>query len=52
MIHFVRTFLIMRAYGARIIPIEEARNYERFIYIKNIFQNGWWDEALPFILPL
>ena len=45
MMHFVRTFSIMRAYGVRLIAVEEARNYGKIVYIKNIFQNGWWEEA-------
>ena len=44
MMHFVRTFSIMRAYGKRLITIEEARNYGKIAYIKNIFQNGWWED--------
>ena len=34
----------MRAYGVRLIAIEEARNYGKIVYIKNIFRNGWWDD--------
>ena len=45
MMHFVRTFSIMRAYGVRLIAIEEARNYEKIVYIKNMFENGWWKDA-------
>ena len=47
MMHFVRTFLIMRAYGVRLIVIEEARNYEIILCIKSIFENGWWGDAYP-----
>ena len=49
MMHFVRTFSIMLAYGIRFIAIEEARSYEKIVqaYIKNIFENGWWEEAYP-----
>ena len=25
----------------RLIAIEEVRNYGKFVYIKNIFENGW-----------
>ena len=45
--HFVQTFSIMRAYGVRLIAIEEARNYEKILCIKNIFENSWWEEAYP-----
>ena len=52
--HFVRTFSIMRAYGVRLSAIEEARNYGKVVFIKNIFQNGWWEDmqlCIPLILP-
>ena len=39
--HFVRTFSIIRAYGVRVIAIEEVRYYGKIVYIKNIFENGW-----------
>ena len=45
MMHFVRTCSIMLVYSVRLIAIEEARNYGKIVYIKNIFQNGWWEEA-------
>ena len=45
MMHFVRTFSIMRTYGVRLIAIEEARNYRKIVYIKNIVENGWWEDA-------
>ena len=35
MVHFVRTFSIMRA---TIIVIEEVRNHEKFVFIKNIVE--------------
>ena len=43
--HFVHTFSIVRAYGVRLIVIEEARNYGKIVFIKSIFQNGWWEDA-------
>ena len=52
MMHFVRIFSIMLAYGVRFIATEEARNYGKIIYIKNIFKNGWWEEAYPSSYPL
>ena len=45
--HFVRTFWIMRALGVRYIVIEKVRNYEEIVFIKNMFQNGWWGDASP-----
>ena len=41
MMHFVRTFLIMRAEGVRFIVIEEVRNYGKIVFIKNIVEKGW-----------
>ena len=52
MMHFVRTFSIMRAYGVKLIAIKEARNYGKIVYIKNIFQNSWWEDAYPSSYPL
>ena len=51
MMHFVRvrTFLIMRAQGVRLIAIEEVRNYGKIVYIKNIVENG--GGCVPLILP-
>ena len=34
MMHFVRTFSIMRAEGVRLIAIEKVRNYEKVIFTK------------------
>ena len=47
MMHFVRTFSIMRAQGARLIAIEEVRTYRKIAYIKDIFENGWWRMHIP-----
>ena len=47
MMHFVRTFSIMRAYGVRLIAIQEVRNDGKIVYIKNISQNGWLEDAYP-----
>ena len=41
----------MRAQGVRLFAIEEARNYEKIVYIKNIFQYDWWEEAYPSSYP-
>ena len=43
--HFVGTFSIMRALGVRLIVIEKVRNCS--LFIKNMFQNGWWGNAFP-----
>ena len=51
MMHFVRTFSIMRAYDVRLIAIEEVRNYGKIVPIKNIFENGWWKNAYPSSYP-
>ena len=45
MMHFVRTFSIMRAQGVRLIAIEEVRNYRKIACIENILKNGWWEDA-------
>ena len=47
MMHFVRTVSSMRAYGVRLIAIEEVGNYGKIVYIKNMFRNGWWEDAYP-----
>ena len=51
MIHFVRIFLVMRAQDVKLIAIEEVRNYRRIVCIKNIFENGWWEDAYPSFFP-
>ena len=51
MMHFVRTCLIMGALGVRLIAIEEVRNYRKFVYMKNIFENDWWEDAYPSSYP-
>ena len=38
MMHFVRTFSIMRAYSVKFIAIEKIRNYRKIVYIENIFK--------------
>ena len=38
---------MLRALGVRLIAIEEVRNHERIVYIKNIFENGWWEDTYP-----
>ena len=52
MMHFVRTFSIMHAQGVRLIAIEEVRNYGKSVYIKKIFENGWWRMHTPHSTPL
>ena len=51
MMHFFRTFSVMRAQGVRVIAIEKVRNYEKIVYIK-IFENGWKEDAYPLSYPL
>ena len=45
MMHFLRTFSNMRAYDVKFIAIIEVRNYGKIAYIKNIFENGRWEDA-------
>ena len=46
--HFVRIFSIMRALSVRLIVIEKVQNYGKIVFIKNMFENGWWgDTSLP-----
>ena len=47
MMHFVRTHSIRRALGVGLTgtTIEEVQNYGKFVYIKNIFENVWWEDA-------
>ena len=45
MMYFVRTFSIKRALGVRLIAVEKVRNYGKIVYIKNIFENSWWEHA-------
>ena len=40
----------VRAEGVRFITVEEIRNYGKIVYIKNIFENGWWEGRIPLIL--
>ena len=42
----------MRAKDVRLIAIEEVRNYGQILYIKNIVENGWWENAYPSSYPL
>ena len=30
-----------------LIAIEEVRNNRKIVCIKNIFENGWWEDAYP-----
>ena len=45
MIHFLRTFSIMRAKAVKVIAIEEVQNYVKNVFIKKCFENGWWEDA-------
>ena len=51
MIHFVRTFLVMRAHGIRLIAIEEVRNCRKIVCVKNIFENVLGEYAYPSSYP-
>ena len=50
--HFDHTFSIMRAQSVRLIAIEEVQNYGKIVYIKNVFENGWWRMHAPRPTPL
>ena len=41
MLHFLRTFSIMRACSVKLIAIKKVRNCGKIVCIKNIFENGW-----------
>ena len=49
MMHFVRRFSIMRAKGVRLIVIEKVQNYEKIVFIKSMFENGWYGGCIPHI---
>ena len=53
MMHFVRTFSIMRAFCVRLIATEEAQNYGKIVglYITNILHDGWWGNAIASSYP-
>ena len=38
MMHFIRTFSNV---------MEKVRNYEKIVFIKNMFENGWWGGIPP-----
>ena len=42
MMHFVRTFSITCALSVRLIVIDKVGNYEKVVFTKNMFENGWW----------
>ena len=50
MMHFVRTFSVMRAQGVRLIAIEEVQNYGKTVYIKNSLEMAG-EGCIPLILP-
>ena len=31
--------------GVRFIAIKEVRNNGKIVYIKSVFENGWWEDA-------
>ena len=46
----VCTFSIMRALSVRLIVVEKIQNYEKIVFMKNVFENGWWG-CIPHIPP-
>ena len=50
--HFVRAFSMMRTLGVRLIVNEKAQNCGKTVFIKNMFENGWWGDASPMYTPL
>ena len=44
MVHFVRTFSIMRALDVKLLVIEKVQNYGKVVFIENMFENGRWRE--------
>ena len=37
--------------GVRLIAIKEVQNYGEIVYIKHIFENGWWEDACSLSYP-
>ena len=52
MMHFVRTFSIMRALGVGLIAMEEVRNYGKIVYIKNFLKMAGERMHTPHPTPL
>ena len=50
MMHFVRTFSVVRA-KRKAYCYQRGSNYGKIIYIKSIFENGWWKNAYPSSYP-
>ena len=50
MMHFVRAFLVMRA-KRKAYCYQRGSNYGKIVYIKSIFENGWWKNAYPSSYP-
>ena len=52
MMLFVRTLSIYACLGRiRLIANEGVRNYGKIVYIKNVFENGCWEDAYPSSYP-
>ena len=47
MMHFVRAFSIMRALWRKAYRYRRGSKLWKIVYIKNIFENGWWEDAYP-----
>ena len=51
MMHLVRTFSIMCAQSVRLIVIKKVPNHGKTVFIKNMFENGWWGRCIPHFPP-
>ena len=52
MMHFVRTFSIMRAEGVKAYCNRRGFKLWKIVNIKNMFENGWWEDAYLSPCPL
>ena len=51
MMHFARTFSIMRVLGIRLIVVEKVRNYGKIVFIETCLKMaGEWDASPTFPL--
>ena len=51
MMHPVRTFSIMRAVGVKAYRYQRGSEFGKILYIKNVLENGWWEDAYPSSYP-
>ena len=47
MMHFVRAFSTYAYLRCKAFVIEEVQTCGRIVFIKNIGENGWWEETFP-----